>query len=164
MIKKIGNWSDAEKMFANIKVDIQSANEVALKQIGLKGERYVVKVIQSQPSSWPALSDKYRAWKKKKGYSSLMLLRTKDMFNRITSMADKKQVFIGLKREAVNREGESLANIAAIMEFGSKKRNIPARPFLMPAHQQLVNEGLDKLFQELFMKECKRKYKFDQPL
>jgi len=158
-IKKIGDWKAAAAQIKGMKTDIQSANEVALKQIGLKGERYVVKVIQSQPSEWPPLKDKYRNWKKKHGYSSLMLMRTRDMFNRITSFADKKQVFIGLKREAINREGESLANIAAIMEFGSKKRNIPARPFLLPAHKKLMDEGLQKLFTELYLKECKRKYK-----
>jgi len=157
-IKKTGNWGDATRMINNIKPDIQSANEIALKQIGLKGEGYVVKIIQSQPAEWQALSKSYKRYKSLHGYSSLMLKRTGDMFMRITSLADKKQVFIGLKREAINRDGESLANIAAIMEFGSIKRNIPARPFLMPAHKQLVAEGLDKIFKEQYMLEIKRKY------
>ena len=157
-VKKIGNWGAARRMVFGTKRDILSANEIALRQIGLKGERMVVKYIQSQPSTWPELGDKYRKWKSKHGFSNLMLMRTKDMFNRITSFSTKEEVFIGLRREALNREGESLANIAAVHEFGSKKRGIPARPFLMPTHQALMAQDIQKLFTEIYLRECKRKY------
>jgi hypothetical protein len=45
------------------------------------------------------------------------------------------------------------------MEFGSKKRNIPPRPFLSPAHKMMLKKiKEDRLFQRFLLEELKRKY------
>ncbi len=158
-IKRIGDWNKARQMTNNLNNDIELANTIVLKKIGLKTERLIIKWIASQPSSWPKLSEDYQEWKSKKGLSNLMLRKSSDMINRITSDANENRAFIGVKKNAINKEGEKLANIAAVMEFGSKKRNIPARPFLSPAHRLMLRKiREDRLFQKFLLEELKRKY------
>lgn len=179
--KKFGDWDKAGLLTSNLKKDIEYSNTLALRQLGLKTERLVVKWIQKQPSSWPALSDKYKDAKEAAGYSGLMLRRTGSLINAITSYADKKQVAVGVvrgkkhpggkgaggrdekgrfkKKSAGTEGGEDMANIAAIMEFGSAKRNIPPRPYLMPAYNQIRRMIVEtKYFSNFLLDYLKKKY------
>lgn len=158
-VKKVGDWDRAGRLCSMIGSDIKKSNEVAIRQIGLKGERMMVKWIKSQPSIWQPLNEAYVAYKKTQGYSTLMLRRTSTFISKITSQTKYPNVFIGVKRGAFNKEGEELANIAAIMEFGSKVRGIPPRMYLRPVHKMLLRLiEVENLFAVYLLKELQRKY------
>lgn len=184
VIRKLGRWDLAGELTRELKIDIRESNEIVLKQIGLLGEKWVVKWIQHQPGVWAPLSEEYKEWKIKKGYSSMMLRRTSTLINSITSSATHQQVFIGVKRgkkyhknlsdnggsrdgkgrftkkkQGSSGDGEDIANIAAIMEFGSPARGIPARRFLSPVYIMLSRKiRVEKLFSKYLMAHLKRKY------
>lgn len=160
--RKIGKWNLAGSITNNLKHDIKDSNEIVLMQIGLLGEKWVVKWIQHQPSVWTPLSPEYKAWKVKKGYSEMMLRRTSTLIQNITSEVQYPRVFIGVKRGkkySTNAGTEDISNIAAIMEFGSQARNIPARRFLSPVYTLLLNKiRKDKLFSKMLMAYLRKKY------
>ena len=75
----------------------------------------------------------------KRKKSSKALIDTGFLVGAITQkiMADK--AFVGLLRETVNKDGENMVNIGAVMEYGATIQSpsgatiiIPARPFLHP--------------------------------
>ncbi len=79
--------------------------------------------------------------------SSKALIDTGFLINSITQkiMADK--AFVGLLRGTVNKDGESMVNIGAVMEYGATINHpngatiiIPARPFLHPVMQKYRKE------------------------
>lgn len=41
--------------------------------------------------------------------------------------------FVGVHKQAVDKSGNNLANIAEVHEFGTKDGHVPARPFLWPS-------------------------------
>ena len=157
-IRKVGQWSLAKRLTAGIGKDIESANKDAMKLIGLEAEKFMIKYIKDQPSDWPALNPEYKAYKMgirkgsyssiktrklKKGgtqYSEKMLFRTSTMWNSIKSAFNFPTVFIGVKREVKYKakDGEEeVAKIAAIMNYGSAERNVPARPYLEPTQSAM---------------------------
>lgn len=140
--QRFGDWDKAKMLTGNLKKDIDASNKIALKQLGLEMERQIVKKIKSQPGAWKALTEKYLESKQKKGFSGLMLVRSSSLLQSITSYADNKQAMAGVKRGKKNPEGGDVANIAAIMEYGSVKRNIPPRPFLVPVFMDIRREVL----------------------
>lgn len=158
-VQRIGRWDLAGLITANLKHDIEDNNLVVNKKIGLMLERFVVKWIKRQPSLWSPLNPKYKQWKIKAGYSELTLRKTGTLVNNITSKATKDDIFCGVKREVKNKDGDSVANIAAIMEFGSVKRNIPPRPFLEPAMRWMgMKIRSEKIYEKYLMEHIRRKY------
>ena len=160
--RKVGDWSGARRLTREMKGVISDSNTRTLMQIGLITERKVIKFIQSQPGIWPALNEKYKARKIAMGESNLMLRRSGQYINNISSWVDAPvpQVFIGVKKTVTDDEGNELANIGAIMEFGSKKAGIPARPHFNPVHRVMrIKIQKDNMFGQEAMKQLKRKYR-----
>lgn len=120
--------------------DMSLTGSVAMKQLSLKGESIMKKWIVSQPSSWPALSESYKSRKQREGKSTKALIRTSSMLQSIKGYTQQRAALIGIKRNATNEDGEVLANIALIHEYGSEARNIPARPFMDPTYRHLIRE------------------------
>lgn len=108
---------------------------IALRQVSLEGSKQMKKIIISQPANWSPLRDKYLRRKIAKGGSEKTLIDTSTMLQAITHSIDEKRFisYSGVFRTEKYKNGESVANIAAIHEFGSVSRNIPARPFVRPA-------------------------------
>ncbi len=76
-------------------------------------------------------------------HSSKALIDTGFLINSITHRILKDQAFVGLLKTTVSRDGESVANIGAVMEYGATIPMpngttiiIPARPFLHPVMTQ----------------------------
>lgn len=44
--------------------------------------------------------------------------------------------FVGVHKMSKAKAGKNLANIAEVMEFGTKDKRVPARPFLIPAFDE----------------------------
>lgn len=160
-IRRFGDWDKARRMSKGLKNDIVDANKVALKQVGLKTERLVVKYIKSQPKTWPPLEEKYLRAKTRQGYSNLMLRKTGTYVNSIRSSVEDagSLVFVGVKKEAQSDDGEVLANIGEVMEYGSEKRNIKPRPHFGPVKKLMTRKIKEEgLFTQYLNAQLKRKY------
>lgn len=159
MISFIGDVKGAERLTKNLDKVFQKTAVKAHRQIGLLGERAMIKWLEKQPSLWEPLSEDYYDYKDKKGYSTQMLVRTNEMRQRITSVGVYNYAFVGLKYSSVSSEGENLANIAAIMESGYEPNNLPARPFIGPTFR-IINTILKKnnTLKKILIKELS-KYK-----
>ena len=145
--KKVGNWGGANRLTKEIGGDISHAVGIALMRVGLETERKVVKYIQRQPMTWEPLSDEYKARKAAQGYSNLMLRRTGDYINRITSTVapDKMSVFVGV-RKGVAKKGsdQEMWQIGAILEYGTKDKTTPARPHFRPVNNLMRKKIVSK--------------------
>lgn len=160
-VKKYGDWDLARLMTSSLKSDIDAATKVALKRIGLETERKVVKYIKRQPKTWPPLSPAYRTYKSSQGYSTNMLRKTGDYINSINSQLsdNNRTVFIGAKKASISKQGESYALIAAVLEFGSRKRNIPARPHFSPVNRVMKKKIVsEQTFARHVYHHLQRKY------
>jgi phage gpG-like protein len=123
---------------------------MALQQATIRNALFLVREIQrgirnQAPGGQPfaKLAD---STIERKG-SSKALIDTGFLINSITQkiMADK--AFVGLLRGTVNKDGESMVNIGAVMEYGATINHpngatiiIPARPFLHPVMQKYRKE------------------------
>lgn len=159
--KKVGNWGAARRLTGSLDKDIKHASSVVMRRIGLEAERKIVKYIQKQPGTWPPLSEEYKQRKVKEGYSQLMLRRTGDYINRITSIFNpaKLSAFVGVRKGVMSKDGEKLWQIGAILEFGRKGDNRTARPHFRPV-QKLMNRKIaqERMFEKGVMKYIKSKH------
>lgn len=126
--RQIGDFNKAKKRIDSLSKNLQNAQKEILAKVALKAEAMAVERLQSQPSDWDPLNKDYKAQKIREGYSSHTLIRTSTMFQSITSFVKGNKAYAGILKTEKNKDGESIANIAAIHEYGSVKRNIPARP------------------------------------
>ena len=158
-LRKVGQWDLAGLLTRNLNSDIDKSNKIVLMQIGLELEGMIVKRIHSQPSEWEPLSEKYQKRKAKEGKSNLMLIATSTMVNSVTSVVKYPLVAAGVKRGAFNEDGVEVANVAAVMHFGSEKRNIPPRDFLTKPYQEMRKKIAGGLFQKRLLQFIRKKYR-----
>jgi hypothetical protein len=137
-VKRTGDFGKALKVFENVSQNFIQAEKKILAGVALKAEQLAVDRIKSQPSEWKKLSSSYLEWKVSKGYSPNMLTKTSTMIQAITSGVVGLVGYAGVPKTARNKEGESVANIAATHEYGSVKMNIPARPVWQIVHRQTI--------------------------
>ena len=156
--KKVGKWDVAGLLTRNLKRDVTEEMEVALKQIGLEGEGELKKYIVGQKGDWKELSEKYKKYKAKKGLSNKTLMASTTMLQSITSVAAYPKVFVGVKRGKKEKNGEDVANIAAVMEYGSDKINVPARPYLQPVSDIMQGRMKDNLLGKRIVEFLRKKY------
>lgn len=151
---KFGNWAGAMKLVSGLSGSIDNSLQKSLKQVGLKGESVVIKHIQAQDLGWKPLSIAYKRRKERQGYSNKILIRTSTLLQNIKSdVVSKSEVFVGVNRQVRDAEGNSVADIATIMEYGSIAKNIPARPLWRPTHKELM-EWIKK--ENIFFKNLKK--------
>lgn len=161
-VRRIGDWTKAKLVTSTMKDTIKASADPGFSKLALKGESLMRRYIVRQPSSWPSLNPRYRQAKIRAGKSDKTLVRTSSMLHSIKGFSANQKAYIGIKRQVKNTDGESVANIAAIMENGSKARNIPRRPFVRPVYSHLVREIQNKrLFERLLRNNLKRKYGLD---
>lgn len=139
-MRRVGQWDVANALTSNLKRDLKRARDISLKRFVLIGEKIVLGHMAKQDLNWEPLSDKYKSWKEKKGYSNKILIRTSTYFQAITGWVNDGTALIGVKRNVQNEEGEEIANIAKIHEYGSDARNIQARPLWGPSWKEARTE------------------------
>jgi phage gpG-like protein len=118
----------------------------ALRQATIRNSLFLVREIQrgirSQSPGSQAFAELAESTIARKG-SSKALIDTGFLVNAITQkiMADK--AFVGLLRGTVNKDGEDIVNIGAVMEYGATIKHpsgatiiIPPRPFLHPVMEK----------------------------
>lgn len=137
-LRKFGDWDIMVKMARNLPQDVEQANRISLQQIALKAESLAVKFIRDQSLNWKPLSKKYMDKKAREGLSNKIYVATSTMFQNITSYADTQVAFAGVNRKAKYANGESVANIAKILEYGSIGRNIPPRKLWRVVYADMI--------------------------
>jgi len=150
LVEKVGNWDLALRVARNLKLDIRQELTVVLKQVGAQGERMMKLYIRNQEGHdapgdlrWAYLSREYHKRKVREGLSYKTLIASSSMMQSITNYAVYPKVYVGIKRGAENSKGGDLVKIGAVMEFGSKKMNIPERPFVRPVAEKLMGEVVE---------------------
>lgn len=171
-VKLEGDWGKLKLMAIALPHVTDRSNKKAMMKIGLEAERRVVKHIVDQDLGWPDLDKNYQKRKTGSGgrtrkdggrdrrfkqRSSKILVSSSQMLQSITSNADSRTAIVGVMRGEKYNDGNEVADIAAIHEYGSSKRNIPARPLYRPTEREMV-EWLRKnpVVAQTFMQELKR--------
>ena len=138
-VRRTGDWG---KVRAKLATAPGARLTLALKQATLKNAlllvREIKRGIRSQAPGGKPFAKLAESTIRRKG-SSKALIDTGFLVNAITQKIVAEGAFVGLVRGTVNKEGEDLVNIGAVMEYGATIQHpngatiiIPARPFLHP--------------------------------
>jgi len=155
-VRRTGDWDKAR---AKINASLGPRLAAALKQATIRNALLLVREIQrgirSQSPGGKPFVKLAQSTIDRKG-SSKALIDTGFLVNAITQkiMADK--AFVGLLRGTVNKDGEDMVNIGAVMEYGATIQHpsgatiiIPARPFLHPVMEKHRKEILENYRQAI---------------
>lgn len=155
-VRRTGDWDKAR---AKINASLGSRLAAALQQATIRNALLLVREIQrgirnQVPGGRPFVT-LAQSTIDRKG-SSKALIDTGFLVSAITQkiMADK--AFVGLLRGTVNKDGEDMVNIGAVMEYGATIHHpsgatiiIPARPFLHPVMEKHRKEILENYRQAI---------------
>ncbi|MCB2141413.1 hypothetical protein KQH29_00560 [bacterium] len=155
-VRRTGDWDKAR---AKINASLGPRLAAALRQATIRNALLLVREIQrgirSQAPGGQPFVKLAQSTIDRKG-SSKALIDTGFLVNAITQkiMADK--AFVGLLRGTVNKDGEDMVNIGAVMEYGATIQHpsgatiiIPARPFLHPVMEKHRKEILENYRQAI---------------
>jgi hypothetical protein len=165
MIKLFG-FDEVARLLRDFANNIENIAVEPLRQIGMEGERLAKEHMVNQDLGWTPLNADYLKRKTtpvkgKRRKSEKILIASSSYLQAITSVATRKQVFVGVLRGVRNDEGQEIANIARIHEYGSTKRKIPARPLWRVVAQELSGSPVTRRsFITAAYIHFKRKYKF----
>lgn len=156
---KAHNMKQVRRFMNGFTDDIRRVNERSAKRVGLKGEREAVLHLTNQDLNWTPNNSTYSDWKLKKGHSDKVLVKTSTYMQSITSFADGGRVWVGVSKDAKSEDGEEMTSIAAVLEFGSLKRGIPARPLWSVVLRELADwVKRENYFHREIINELKKKY------
>lgn len=138
-VRRVGDWGKAR---AKLAAAPGTRLAWALRQATLKNAlllvREIKRGIRSQAPGGKPFAKLAESTIRRKG-SSKALIDTGFLVNAVTQKLLADGAFVGLLRGSVNKEGEELVNIGAVMEYGATIRHpngativIPPRPFLHP--------------------------------
>lgn len=157
-VEKTGDWMKVARLIGNLAKEMQDAREKSLKLWGLKAEGLAKAHITAQDLSWPSLTPEYLASKLRSGKSENILVASSSYFQSITSWVQTGTVYAGVKKTAKYADGEEIADIAALHEFGSKSGDVPARELWQPTFKETMTWYVksDKTPAALFRKQMKK--------
>lgn len=124
---KFGDWNKAINLTSNMNTVIDRSIRTTLMQISARAEAMAVKFMSDQSLKWEPLSRKYLTQKQRKGLSTKILIATSTYFQSITSQTNGYTGFAGVLKQIRNKDGEEIADIAQVHEYGSIGRGIPPR-------------------------------------
>ena len=142
-VRRTGDWKKARARL-NAGLGPRLAN--ALRQATLRNALFLVHEIQrgirSQAPGGQAFVKLAESTIAHKG-SSKALIDTGSLINAITQKIMTDRAFVGLLRGTINKDGEDMVNIGAVMEYGATIKHpngatiiIPPRPFLHPVMEK----------------------------
>lgn len=165
---KIGNWDTVTRMVRGLEADMLQASHSCLTKWCLKAEATAKLHMSAQDLNWTPLNPDYLQDKIRQGLSENTLIATSDYFQAITSYVspmargNNPTGWAGVKKAVLNADGEVIADIAKVHEYGSRVRNIPARPLWQPTYAETVSWiGATKSVQptQVFKQLVRTKYK-----
>jgi hypothetical protein len=136
--KKVGDWDKLRYLSVSLRQGLMTASNISVKRFGLIAEKIAKQHISSQDLPWAPLSQEYKAGKKKHGFSEKILVRTSTYFQSITAWSEGLSGYAGVKKGVREPDGEEVADIAKIHEYGSSKH--PARPLWQPTFEEAFNK------------------------
>ena len=159
-VKRFGDWDKAKTLLAN---QPGARLTVAIRQATIKNALLLVReikrgIVKQAPGGVPFVK-LAESTIERKG-SSKALIDTGFLLAAITQKIMDDQAFVGLLRGAVNKDGEPMVNIGAIMEYGATIKHpsgtiiiLPPRPFLHPvmdACREQVIENYRQAIRSIF--------------
>jgi len=142
-VKRFGDWDEAK---AKLAAKPGARLAVAIRQATIENAvllvREIKRGIRSQAPGGKAFVTLAESTIARKG-SSKALIDTGFLINSITQRILSDRAFVGLLRGTVNKDGDDLVNIGAVMEYGATIQHpngavivIPPRPFLHPTMEK----------------------------
>ena len=142
-VKRFGDWDKARAKLAG---NPGARLALALRQATVKNAillvREIKRGIRSQAPGGKPFVKLAESTIRRKG-SSKALIDTGFLINAITQKIMADRAFVGLLRGTVNKDGDDMVNIGAVMEYGATIQHpngavivIPPRPFLHPVMEK----------------------------
>lgn len=142
-VKRFGDWDKARAKLAG---NPGARLALALRQATVKNAillvREIKRGIRSQAPGGKPFVKLAESTIRRKG-SSKALIDTGFLINAITQKIMADRAFVGLLRGTVNKDGDDMVNIGAVMEYGATIQHpngavivIPPRPFLHPTMEK----------------------------
>lgn len=155
---RTGDWQRVANIVANLNREAVAAYKESLMKFGLKVEALAKKHIASQDLNWQTLKPLTVARKVRKGQSEKILIATSTYFQSISSWVEGDTVYAGVKKTAYAADGiTELADIAAVLEFGSQNGAIPARPLWQPTFDEAIKwHKANNRPQDIFLRRLRR--------
>ncbi|MBW2104116.1 MAG: hypothetical protein JRH05_15985 [Deltaproteobacteria bacterium] len=159
-VKRFGDWDKARAKLAG---NPGARMALALRQATVKNAillvREIKRGIRSQAPGGKPFVKLAESTIRRKG-SSKALIDTGFLINAITQKIMADRAFVGLLRGTVNKDGDDMVNIGAVMEYGATIQHpngavivIPPRPFLHPTmekHRRQIIENYRQAVRSLF--------------
>ena len=144
--KLTGDWIGAIKRMGDLGENIIKNLKIATLQSAIETKDALRKHIEDQDLPWPAHTKRYAAWKARKKKSRLKWVLTGYSLDSINHklIKDGLEAFVGMLRTGKRKDGKPAAMIAAVMEYGSTKRNIKARPLFRPTFKEMKPKIVDR--------------------
>ena len=142
-VRRFGDWDKAKDLLAN---NLGHRMSLEIRKATIKNAlllvREIKRGIRSQAPGGQQFPPLAQVTIDRKG-SSKALIDTGFLVNSITQKIMSDRAFVGLLKTSVYGDGESAANIGAIMEYGCTVSHpsgavivIPPRPFLHPTMEK----------------------------
>lgn len=155
-ISRFGDWDKAKRLLTN---GFNQRLALAIRKATIKNAlllvREIKRGIRSQAPGGQQFAPLAQVTIERKG-SSKALIDTGFLVNSITQKIMSDGAFVGLLRTSISKDGESVANIGAIMEYGATINHpsgavivIPPRPFLHPTMLKCRDEVMENYRQAL---------------
>lgn len=150
VVRRFGDWEKAKTLLTD---GFNQRLARAIRQATIKNAvllvREIKRGIRDQAPGGKSFAPLANVTIEKKG-SSKALIDTGFLINSITQKILSDGAFVGLLRTSVYKDGESVANIGAIMEYGCSINHpsgavivIPPRPFLHPTMEKYRDEVIE---------------------
>ena len=142
-IELFGDWEKTKSLIDGLPVTIKLGSLAGQNSAAQKFLTILRRNIRENGGSigWPPLSEKYKAWRERNGFSSdNMFVLTGLYYRSINIWNNGNTVYVGMKNNTRNmRTGGklTLVEIATVLEYGSTLRKIKARPLWGPSFKQL---------------------------
>jgi len=149
-VKRFGDWDKARAKLAG---NPGARLALALRQATIKNAillvREIKRGIRSQAPGGKPFVKLAESTIRRKG-SSKALIDTGFLINAITQKIMADRAFVGLLRGTVNKDGDDMVNIGAVMEYGATIQHpngavivIPPRPFLHPVMEKYREQVIE---------------------
>lgn len=149
-IDRFGDWEKAKRLLTN---GFNQRLALAIRKATIKNAlllvREIKRGIRSHAPGGQQFAPLAQVTIERKG-SSKALIDTGFLVNSITQKIVSDGAFVGLLRTSISKDGGSVANIGAIMEYGATINHpngavivIPPRPFLHPTMLKYRDEVIE---------------------
>ena len=149
-VKRFGDW---DKVKARLENNPGARLAKAIRQATIQNALLLVREIKrgivSQAPGGVPFAPLAESTIERKG-SSKALIDTGFLLNSVTQRILTDHAFVGLSRGTVNKDGEDMVNIGAIMEYGATITMpngttivLPPRPFLHPTMEKYRDKVAD---------------------